>query len=88
MASFSVLNNIASVNAQANVAWCHYASRRFEEGIAEFRRALHIDQEPRELELGRVLRLSKPSPITRCRTAVTIHQSRSNSHASSVTIYQ
>jgi serine/threonine protein kinase/Tfp pilus assembly protein PilF len=32
-----------SANAQANVAWGYYGARRFEEAVAEFRRALHID---------------------------------------------
>ena len=36
-------SSLFSPNAQANVAWVHYASRRFEEGVAEFRRALHMD---------------------------------------------
>jgi eukaryotic-like serine/threonine-protein kinase len=32
-----------SANAQTNVGWVHHAGRRFDEAIAELRRALHID---------------------------------------------
>jgi tetratricopeptide (TPR) repeat protein len=32
-----------SANAQTNVAWVSYAERRFEDAVAQFRRALHID---------------------------------------------
>jgi len=32
-----------SANAQTNVGWCYFGSRRFDEAVREFRRALHVD---------------------------------------------